>query len=47
MAHPNGKTAMYSVLGLQGEEKAGKRGMRTVRDRSTVRKSIMNNHPGH
>ena len=30
MLHPNKETAMYSVLGLQGEEKAGRRGMRTV-----------------
>ncbi|KAJ7692293.1 hypothetical protein B0H17DRAFT_1159658 [Mycena rosella] len=30
ITHPNGRTAIYSVLGLQGEEKAGKRGMRTV-----------------
>ncbi|KAJ6548089.1 hypothetical protein B0H10DRAFT_2170043 [Mycena sp. CBHHK59/15] len=28
--HPNRTTAIQSVLGLQGEEKAGKRGMRTV-----------------
>ncbi|KAJ7268872.1 hypothetical protein C8J57DRAFT_1608900 [Mycena rebaudengoi] len=30
ITHPNGSTAMYSILGLRGEEKAGKRGMRTV-----------------
>ncbi|KAJ6513969.1 hypothetical protein DFH09DRAFT_1197104 [Mycena vulgaris] len=30
ITHPNGRTVIYSVLGLQGEEKAGKRGMRTV-----------------
>ncbi|GLB44253.1 hypothetical protein LshimejAT787_1601830 [Lyophyllum shimeji] len=29
MLHPNKETAIYSVLGLQGEEKAGKRGMKT------------------
>lgn len=28
--HPNGHTGVYSILGLQGEEKAGKRGMKTV-----------------
>ncbi|KAJ6511689.1 hypothetical protein DFH09DRAFT_1434967 [Mycena vulgaris] len=28
--HPNRRTIIPSVLGLQGEEKAGKRGMRTV-----------------
>jgi hypothetical protein len=28
--HPNGETAVECVLGLQGEEKAGKRGMKTV-----------------
>lgn len=28
--HPNKETAVYSVLGLQGEEKSGKRGMKTV-----------------
>ncbi|KAJ6600862.1 hypothetical protein B0H10DRAFT_1958552 [Mycena sp. CBHHK59/15] len=30
--HPNRTTAIQSVLGLQGEEKAGKRGMRTITD---------------
>lgn len=30
MLHPNGETGIYTILGLQGEEKAGKRGMRTV-----------------
>ncbi|KAF8867676.1 hypothetical protein BD779DRAFT_1694104 [Infundibulicybe gibba] len=30
MLHPNKETAIYSVLGLQGEEKAGRRGMKTV-----------------
>ncbi|KAJ7433473.1 hypothetical protein FB451DRAFT_1472227, partial [Mycena latifolia] len=30
ITHPNGRTLIYSVLGLQGEEKAGKRGMRTI-----------------
>jgi hypothetical protein len=30
MLHPNKETAMFSMLGLQGEEKAGRRGMRTV-----------------
>lgn len=30
LLHPNKETALYSVLGLQGEEKAGRRGMRTV-----------------
>jgi hypothetical protein len=28
--HPNKETAIPCILGLQGEEKAGKRGMRTV-----------------
>jgi hypothetical protein len=28
--HPNKETAVYSVLGLQGEEKSGKQGMKTV-----------------
>ncbi|KAF7371838.1 hypothetical protein MVEN_00040600 [Mycena venus] len=30
MTHPDGRTSVYTVLGLQGEEKAGRRGMRTV-----------------
>ncbi|KAJ7084783.1 hypothetical protein B0H15DRAFT_380554 [Mycena belliarum] len=30
MKHPDKRTEIYSVLGMQGEEKAGKRGMRTV-----------------
>jgi hypothetical protein len=30
MLHPNGQTGIDAVLGLQSEEKAGKRGMRTV-----------------
>ncbi|KAJ7765935.1 hypothetical protein DFH07DRAFT_1014530 [Mycena maculata] len=30
LLHPDRRTAMESILGLQGEEKAGKRGMRTV-----------------
>ncbi|KAJ7867002.1 hypothetical protein B0H14DRAFT_2732146 [Mycena olivaceomarginata] len=30
MTHPDGRTSVFTVLGLQGEEKAGKRGMRTV-----------------
>ncbi|KAJ7449320.1 hypothetical protein B0H11DRAFT_2332305 [Mycena galericulata] len=30
MLHPDRRTVFFSVLGLQGEEKAGKRGMRTV-----------------
>ncbi|KAJ7928710.1 hypothetical protein B0H13DRAFT_2311333 [Mycena leptocephala] len=30
MPHPDGHTSVYTVLGLQGEEKAGKRGMRSV-----------------
>ncbi|KAJ7771090.1 hypothetical protein DFH07DRAFT_953710 [Mycena maculata] len=30
MLHPDKRTSIYSVLGLQSEEKAGKRGMRTV-----------------
>jgi hypothetical protein len=30
MLHPNKETAMFSVLGLQGEEKAGRRGMHTI-----------------
>lgn len=30
MLHPNGQTAIECILGLQSEEKAGKRGMRTV-----------------
>ncbi|KAJ6483022.1 hypothetical protein DFH09DRAFT_1253099 [Mycena vulgaris] len=30
ITHPNGRTTIPSILGLQGEEKAGKRGMRTV-----------------
>ena len=29
--HPNQETAIYSVLGMQGEEKAGKHDMKTVR----------------
>jgi hypothetical protein len=29
--HPNKETAVEGVLGLQGEEKAGRRGMKTVR----------------
>ena len=28
--HPNNETAVYCVLGLQSEEKAGQRGMKTV-----------------
>ncbi|KAJ7835416.1 hypothetical protein B0H13DRAFT_2240081 [Mycena leptocephala] len=28
--HPNKETSVYCVLGLQGEEKAGKKGMKTV-----------------
>ncbi|KAJ7246695.1 hypothetical protein C8J57DRAFT_1360119, partial [Mycena rebaudengoi] len=28
--HPNKETSVYCVLGLQGEEKAGKRGMKTI-----------------
>ena len=30
MLHPNKETAMFSMLGLQGEEKAGRQGMQTV-----------------
>ncbi|KAJ7692584.1 hypothetical protein B0H17DRAFT_1133058 [Mycena rosella] len=30
LKHPDKRTEIYSVLGMQGEEKAGKRGMRTV-----------------
>ncbi|KAJ3966843.1 hypothetical protein EV361DRAFT_540884 [Lentinula raphanica] len=30
LLHPNRETAIFSILGLQGEEKAGKRGLRTV-----------------
>ncbi|KAK7027617.1 hypothetical protein R3P38DRAFT_3190602 [Favolaschia claudopus] len=30
MPHPSGRSKIYAILGLQGEEKAGKRGMRTV-----------------
>ncbi|KAJ7821253.1 hypothetical protein B0H13DRAFT_1660479 [Mycena leptocephala] len=30
LKHPDKRTDMYAVLGMQGEEKAGKRGMRTV-----------------
>ncbi|KAJ7743063.1 hypothetical protein B0H14DRAFT_3607425 [Mycena olivaceomarginata] len=30
MTHPDGRTSVFTVLGLQGEDKAGKRGMRTV-----------------
>ncbi|KAJ7098524.1 hypothetical protein B0H15DRAFT_945042 [Mycena belliarum] len=30
LLHPDKRTAMPSILGLQGEEKAGRRGMRTV-----------------
>ncbi|KAJ7906164.1 hypothetical protein B0H13DRAFT_2021438 [Mycena leptocephala] len=30
LTHPDNRTTMLSILGLQGEEKAGKRGMRTV-----------------
>ncbi|KAJ7916427.1 hypothetical protein B0H13DRAFT_2449107 [Mycena leptocephala] len=30
MTHPDGHTSVFTVLGLQGEEKAGKRGMRTI-----------------
>ncbi|KAF7371837.1 hypothetical protein MVEN_00040500 [Mycena venus] len=30
MTHPDGRTSVYTILGLQGEEKAGRRGMRTV-----------------
>lgn len=30
MTHLDGRTSVFTVLGLQGEEKAGKRGMRTV-----------------
>ncbi|KAJ7495690.1 hypothetical protein B0H11DRAFT_1716656, partial [Mycena galericulata] len=30
LLHPDRRTAMESILGLQGEEKAGKRGMRTI-----------------
>ncbi|KAJ7462509.1 hypothetical protein FB451DRAFT_1404301 [Mycena latifolia] len=30
LLHPDKRTAMPSILGLQGEEKAGQRGMRTV-----------------
>jgi hypothetical protein len=30
MTHPDGRTSVFTILGLQGEEKAGKRGMRTV-----------------
>ena len=29
--HPNKETAVESVLGLQGEEKAGRKGLKTVR----------------
>jgi hypothetical protein len=31
LKHPDKRTDIYAVLGLQGEEKAGKRGMRTVK----------------
>ncbi|KAJ6534238.1 hypothetical protein B0H19DRAFT_964399, partial [Mycena capillaripes] len=31
LKHPDKRTDMYAVLGMQGEEKAGKRGMRMVR----------------
>ncbi|KAJ7679310.1 hypothetical protein DFH06DRAFT_974792 [Mycena polygramma] len=30
LKHPDKRTEIYSVLGLQGEEKAGRRGMKTV-----------------
>ncbi|KAK7007235.1 hypothetical protein R3P38DRAFT_2554066, partial [Favolaschia claudopus] len=30
MPHPDGRTAVPCLLGLQGEEKAGRRGMRTI-----------------
>ncbi|KAJ7920427.1 hypothetical protein B0H13DRAFT_2319481 [Mycena leptocephala] len=30
MTHLDGRTSVFTVLGLQGEEKSGKRGMRTV-----------------
>ncbi|KAJ3730396.1 hypothetical protein C8R42DRAFT_650031, partial [Lentinula raphanica] len=30
LLHPNKETAIFAMLGLQGEEKAGKRGLRTV-----------------
>lgn len=30
LLHPNKETEIYSMLGLQGKEKAGKRGMKTV-----------------
>jgi hypothetical protein len=32
--HPNKETPIYSMLGMQGEEKAGKRGLKTVSIRS-------------
>lgn len=30
MKHPDGKTDIFSVLAMQGEEKAGLKGMKTV-----------------
>ena len=34
--HPNQQTVVYSVLGMQGEEKAGERGMKTVTIREVI-----------
>lgn len=41
MLHPNGETGIYTVLGLQGEEKAGKRGMRTVGHSGYILQTIL------
>lgn len=30
MNHPNNLDGIYTILGLQGEEKAGRKGMQTV-----------------
>jgi hypothetical protein len=38
--HPRGENKIYTVLGLQGEEKAGKRGMRTVRNFNLLHLSL-------
>ncbi|KAJ7772823.1 hypothetical protein B0H14DRAFT_3589285 [Mycena olivaceomarginata] len=35
LKHPDKRTDIWSVLGMQGEEKAGKRGMRTVQSHVT------------
>lgn len=46
MQHPVHNMKIFAILGLQGEEKAGKRGMRTVRSNITFIFQCLTEGPG-